>query len=344
MVEKKRELKQFIEEQIKMTGFTTEIDVIEEIEAKGWDYVAPHNYYDRDEDKWRDIDIVPFRCFPDIEGEARYKLCFDLAVECKKSSNHAWVFFVRPEYTEPSLRRIFDIDYIDDIGVAKLLSLIKSKDKGLTIEYSPQPWISGDIINNSSILISAKDALKLKDFHELRVIRKENFQYFTTSRIGLYGKEVKVSKQQGKGSSGIPQIFEALTQVNKALSSLAESDAWDKYIFLKTRVGHALTLEEKFSVVIEILIPVVVFDGYLYSWEKDSGVIEREIILARSLYRSRQYNYRRLVPVVRVDHLKDFLASLDKDVNQIYQSVSDKVNELDQQTKNFINALSKNAP
>lgn len=339
--DQKKGLKSFIEEQIRKTGFLTEIDVIEELEPRGWDYVSPYQYFDHDETKWREMDMVPFKCFPDISGMARYRLCVDLIIECKKRVDYAWVFVTRPMSTEDALRRIFDIDCFDLVGVAKSLLSAGSELHHGVCPYAYQ-WITDDIIEEmSSTVVCPGEISRLKDVRELGLIQKEMFKYFTTSRIGLYGKEIKTSRQGGKADSGISQIFASLVTVNKALTHLAHIDYTAACNELKRVTGLGLTPKGSFLSTIEVLIPLVVFDGHLYSWDEQHGVVEQNSVLARSLYASSQYRWRRLVPVVKAEYFPNFLESLGRDLDQVYQAISRRLDEIDKQTKSLVFLLSK---
>jgi len=90
MTDSNKDLKSFIESQIEKTGFPTELEVMKRISSKGWDYVPSFIYCDYDENKWREIDAIAFDCLELVAGEAIYRLCADLVLDCKKSSEHAW--------------------------------------------------------------------------------------------------------------------------------------------------------------------------------------------------------------------------------------------------------------
>ena len=329
----KKDLKSFIESQIEKTGFPTELEVMEKIGSKGWDYVPSSLYHDYDEDKWREIDVIAFNCEREVEGQfASYKLCADLVLDCKKSSDHAWVFIVPPKKQEDDWRRLFDIDFFEPIRITKQFSLHSSSiEKG--IPQLSRPWLDSALIRKHlPSLIKSKETAKLKDFHELGLIKKEGFQYFTKSRIGLYGKDIKIPKN-GKSRT---QIFEALLAVNKALSYTEKMDGSGMYFAIESLSDISKSLK---PMTIEILIPLIVFDGALYSWEKDEGVIEQKQILARSAYRSDNYEWSRLVPIVHIDQFTVFLDYLNKDLDKIHRSMIRELEKCDVQIKNLATTL-----
>jgi len=301
MTDSNKDLKSFIESQIEKTGFPTELEVMERISSKGWGYVPSSIYCDYDENKWREIDAVVFDCFEDVAGEAIYRLCADLVLDCKKSSDHAWVFIVPPKNEEDSWRRLSNIDFFEPIRIAKQIPLN-------LLSPENQPWLDSELIRTKlPPLIRPKEASNLKDFQDLGIIQKENFHYFMEGRIGLYGKEIKISENAKKSRS---QIFESLLAVNKALSYTAKIDA-SRLSSQITSLSHPKSKED-FLATIEILIPLIVFDGVLFSWEKQEGVIEQKQILARSLYRSEHYNWSRLVPIVNIDYLSFLRLSIQR--------------------------------
>jgi len=149
------------------------------------------------------------------------------------------------------------------------------------------------------------------------------------SRIGLYGKEIKLEKNR------FPKIHDSLFKVNKALSYTAKIDAGMAYIQIESK-SHPPRTKEDFLITIEILIPLIVFDGALYSWEKEEGVVEQKQILVRSQYKSNHYNWNRLVPIVRIGQLPTFLDCLNKDLDKAHQSLIKEVEKYDFQIKNLV--------
>lgn len=328
MADSNKDLKTFIESQIEKTGFPTELEVMERISSKGWDYVPSSIYCDYDENIWREIDAIAFDCRELVAGEVVYKLCADLVLDCKKSSDNAWVFIVPPKNDEDDWRRLFNIDFFEPIRIAKQSSLNSLPSKN-------QPWLDSELVRKKlSHIIRPKKVTNLKDFQDLGLIQKESFHYFMDGRIGLYGKEIRISRNEKKSRS---QIFESLLAVNKALSYTARIDAgWVPNQI--TSLSHPKSKKD-FLATIEILIPLIVFDGALYSWEKQEGAIEQKQILARSVYRSEHYNWSRLVPIVTVDYLPVFLDYLNRDLSNIHESIIRELKKCDTQIQNLTKAV-----
>jgi hypothetical protein len=77
------------------TGYPLEIEVSSVLD-KDWEGVInTDTYYDRDESKLRDIDILAYKNLA-IKTQPLLSTFVSLAVECKKDENFAWVFFSRP--------------------------------------------------------------------------------------------------------------------------------------------------------------------------------------------------------------------------------------------------------
>lgn len=82
----------YLKDEIRKTGYPLEIEISSLLDGK-WDKVvntAP--YFDKTEKKLRDIDIDAFR---QIYAKNGIEYEPHLTIECKKSDNMAWVFFMR---------------------------------------------------------------------------------------------------------------------------------------------------------------------------------------------------------------------------------------------------------
>jgi hypothetical protein len=85
----------YLKKEIKKTGYPLEIEISSLLDQK-WQYVMnTDTYFDRDEQKLRDIDIYAFDNL--TSGKiAPLELRTGIAIECKKDEDFAWVFFSRP--------------------------------------------------------------------------------------------------------------------------------------------------------------------------------------------------------------------------------------------------------
>jgi hypothetical protein len=79
---------------IRNTGYPLEIQISALLD-KRWDVVLnTDSYYDREEEKLRDIDIVTSRTH--FYQGTNVTLQTGIVIECKKTEKYAWVFFTRP--------------------------------------------------------------------------------------------------------------------------------------------------------------------------------------------------------------------------------------------------------
>ena len=107
-IEKKRTLEDYLVERIKESGFPLEIEVSNMLDS---DYIVFNTsyYFDNEAQQDRDIDIyaIPMEnteVFTDEELAKKMDPFFlgtEVAIECKKSTTHCWVFFTRP-FLKPS--------------------------------------------------------------------------------------------------------------------------------------------------------------------------------------------------------------------------------------------------
>jgi len=105
---KKRTLEDNLIEKIKESGYPLEIEVSNILDP---DYIVFNTsyYFDKDAQQDRDIDIYAIpnentRVFTDEELAKKMKpfyLRTEIAIECKKSTTHCWIFFTRP-FLKPS--------------------------------------------------------------------------------------------------------------------------------------------------------------------------------------------------------------------------------------------------
>lgn len=98
-MEKKGSLEDFLLRKVKESGYPLEIELSNLLD-KNYSVYNTAYYRDVETQQNRDIDIHAFYNDPREEYyETRLKpliVRIDLAIECKKSETHAWVFFTRP--------------------------------------------------------------------------------------------------------------------------------------------------------------------------------------------------------------------------------------------------------
>ena len=96
---KEKTLKDHLIDEIKRSGYPLEICISSILEDNDWVVLNNQPFRDSDEDKLRSVDILAFHNPTSYDFNKHKPLGFapNLIVECKKSENHAWVFFSRPE-------------------------------------------------------------------------------------------------------------------------------------------------------------------------------------------------------------------------------------------------------
>ena len=91
-------LEDYLVRELSRTGYPLEIEISSKLYKT---YVVWNNeyFFDWEEDRAREIDIAAFPRTREYE-EAKiepFAMVHRLAIECKKSDTHAWIFFTRPE-------------------------------------------------------------------------------------------------------------------------------------------------------------------------------------------------------------------------------------------------------
>ena len=112
------DLKDFLTKQVKLTGFPLQVEIASLLKNNENKYGVFNNeyYFDSDEQKAREIDIHAFPCEREYYKIqiSPFSIHTDLAIECKKSETHAWIFFNQPEGLKS-----FNGQYIDFMQIQK---------------------------------------------------------------------------------------------------------------------------------------------------------------------------------------------------------------------------------
>ncbi len=126
---------EFLLEELAKTGFPLEIEVSELLDTN-WLVFNNQAYVDEDEGKTRDIDIFGIHEIETAQLTAakptRIFIATDLAVECKKSDTHAWVFLTRKKQTPPGFGSGQRLDFLNVFSAGKS-SLLDESGKFLTL-------------------------------------------------------------------------------------------------------------------------------------------------------------------------------------------------------------------
>jgi hypothetical protein len=96
--EENKSLEQHLIKQIKKSGYPLEIEISNILESKHYVVFNTQYYFDEETQKGRNIDVYALPLDPDPMNDAilPFSIRLELAIECKKSETHAWVFYTRP--------------------------------------------------------------------------------------------------------------------------------------------------------------------------------------------------------------------------------------------------------
>lgn len=103
--ERKDTLEDYLVERVKKSGYPLEIEVSDMLEREKFVVFNTQYYFDEESKQGRDIDIyaLPFEPDPIDDRIRPLFLSMDVAIECKKSDTHAWVFYTRPRIPMSSI-------------------------------------------------------------------------------------------------------------------------------------------------------------------------------------------------------------------------------------------------
>jgi hypothetical protein len=160
---------EFIASEIRKSGYPLEVEVAELLETCGWEVFPSLFYEDKDEEEFKEIDILAYRQIAGaLKGSPNYPYSVTIAVllECKKRENLALVFF-------PRQRKLTDLDFgghglaaIDSFLVAKVSSYLtkSSLPRRYSFGLSPRAFVPIPIANQLSGLHQLPDLVGARDF------------------------------------------------------------------------------------------------------------------------------------------------------------------------------------
>jgi hypothetical protein len=92
---KNQNLDEYLKAKISDSGYPLEIEISGLLDSE---YFVRNTFYyfDKEAESGRSIDIYASPKFTDLKGFEKIIPFCNLVIECKKSSNHAWIFFTRP--------------------------------------------------------------------------------------------------------------------------------------------------------------------------------------------------------------------------------------------------------
>lgn len=101
--EKKDSLEDYLLAKVKKSGYPLEIEVSNILEEERFAVFNTQYYFDAEAQQGRDIDVYAMPIERVDDGLSPLALNMNLAIECKKSETHAWVFYTRPRIPMSSI-------------------------------------------------------------------------------------------------------------------------------------------------------------------------------------------------------------------------------------------------
>lgn len=98
-------LEDYLLERVKKSGYPLEIEISDALEREKFVVFNTQYYFDEESKQGRDIDIYALPLVLDTTdyGIRPLFLSVDVAIECKKSETHAWIFYTRPRIPMSSI-------------------------------------------------------------------------------------------------------------------------------------------------------------------------------------------------------------------------------------------------
>jgi hypothetical protein len=256
-----------IMEELLKTGYPLEIKVSEELE-RNWNWIVFNNepYFDEDASKTREIDVSAIHVREPKQLVLRSKkspffLEFRLALECKKSDTHAWIFFTRPEIVTIGIGDGQTDDFLNIFSKGKksflnelqIPTLHYSRFKRAARTYCEVKY-QGQSSGKSEIFEASNQLAKFLSFDMER--ERKTIAETTSSRDVMFYFAAVIF--EGK-------LYEAI--VKKGKLQLTRKD----HVLLKT--GIRSKVRERYF---DIVIDVVTTDGisrYLKCLEEDTKIL-----------------------------------------------------------------------
>ena len=323
----------FIRESIEKSGFPFEMEIASLLKEDGWRVLPSAPYWDEDEEKWREIDIKAYKTMdktPDGESIKPYSLCVALIIECKKTNEFAWVFF--PWHRDTKDMELSRVNHVDFLTVIKRQSLLMDEvSKGRL----PSPAeirmlnLEQDLLFSYPSMVTPEIAGKLKFPSELGIIGANIFRFMADKEKALSYKEIKLKKrQQGKGDSGLHEIFEAVNVLIKATKY--DMRLHSSAIYAGAELKKMGRENGRFEMM--VFLPILVFGGELYTWLNENVDEVSEVLLEGRCHTKRYFD-NMLIGVTKGSYFKEFLSKVDEDSTELLRQICSKLSKLDDQVK-----------
>lgn len=366
--------RQYIEDEIQKSGFPLEIEIASILKGNRWGVNYSSPFFDRDDEKWRELDIEAYTSSSDdpqqrsnksinnlaeytstiditptgvveviqIDNKRKdksikpYRLVFDLVIECKKNRGFAWVFFTQPRSKEINdLSNAILLDFLTVVQRQSSLKQLKPISEEECLEYE----IPISLLDEEALVVPTdNDQGSVFELFEppplaFQKIRQKCFKRLSKMNIATTYIEISIDKKlRSKSIKSSPtEIFDAVNKVSKALKERLINSSYRLFQATKLSKARINLIPTKLGGVnldIEIFVPIIVFDGKLYSWS-DGHVEEENEILLKAKCHTKQYYEDRLISVVKKEHFQNFLKDLNDDFVNLYNLLYINKRQLD---------------
>jgi hypothetical protein len=287
------------------------MDVSIALENKGWLVYNQDPYFDEDELKTREIDILAVHEQEVIEvlseTDKPFSIATDLAIECKKSENTDWVFLTRPVAQFQGF-----VSMVSGFGSGQKTDFLEVLSNGATSFVDDNLEISGT------------------HFEKYRRVSHIGTEIRIKRQDTDIGKDTDKDKGKGKGRE---EIFEARNQLMKYCMDYIKKDAEDPNESISNKIFSFLFL-------------AIVFEGNLYEAFLEKGKLRLRrsprILLKSSIHEKptrRPKDY--FIDVVQIAHFPEYLATVNNDIRLIRRLVKSKSEKLLAEANKVIQEVSK---
>jgi hypothetical protein len=274
---------------------------------------------------------------PDGESIKPYSFCVALIIECKKTDEFAWVFF--PWVKDAKDIELSSVNHVDFLTVIKRQSLLMDEVRKGKL---PSPAeirmlnLEPDLLSSYKAMVTPEIARKLEFPSEFGIISPNIFRFMAAKEKALSYKEIKLKKQQqGKGDSGLHEIFQAVNVLIKATKH--DMRLHSSAIYAGAELKKMGYENGRFEMM--VFLPVLVFGGEFYTW-LNGNVDEVSEVLLEGRCHTKRYFDNMLIGVAKGSYFKEFLSKIDEDSIELLRQVCSKLSKLDDQVKMIMDSPS----
>ncbi len=315
-----------LKESISKSGLPLEHWCIKELLKHGWSVLPSTTFVDRDENKYRELDMIASKRIDlgEVEGAPNwnYFLNLTLLIECKKSETQAWVFF--PTLVDRGLERVEHVDFLE---VTRVQSLAHGD--SLAMRHPIVLGLKPSIILEPR-LVGIETARSLPWLSELFEFGLNDFETLSHMKRVSAGRSIKYT-----GTNSKDDVYSSTMTVLKALSYEKEKTSEVFYILMSNFLRREAIIERPgYPLEICFLVPMIVFDGPLVSWQDEEQDLQNEsCVLYQTIARSQNYFTSSALPVVKRSAFVQVLKRLDEDLNTLAHKMMKRKADLDAQIK-----------